>query len=94
MIKEQKREVNRDEKEWLGPFNSGQEVIASHIWNVRGKYSVKVKSKDVYGVHSEWSDPLSISIPRRKLLRLDIFFQWFLEHHPRLFPILKHVLRP
>ena len=48
---------------WLGPYNSGETVEASHSWSEKGEYSIKVKAKDVNGLESEWSDPLVISMP-------------------------------
>jgi hypothetical protein len=51
---------------WLGPYNSGLSVSSSHIWSSEGTYSIKVKSKDSNGLESQWSDPLSISMPKLK----------------------------
>lgn len=48
--------------EWIGPYNSGETVQASHTWTEVGTYDVKVKAKDVYEVQSGWSDPLTVSI--------------------------------
>lgn len=50
--------------EWLGPYKSGEIVKASHVWENKGSYEIKVKAKDEMGHESEWSDPLAISIPR------------------------------
>jgi len=47
---------------WLGPYESGQIVTASHSWSNIGSYDVKVTAKDVYGAQSGWSEPLTISI--------------------------------
>jgi hypothetical protein len=51
---------------WLGPYNSGNEGIASHNWSLQGNYEIKVKAKDVYGFESDWSDPLLIIVPKNK----------------------------
>jgi hypothetical protein len=48
---------------WLGPYNSGATVNASHTWTVKGSYSIKVKAKDTHGAESNWSDPLPITMP-------------------------------
>ena len=59
---------------WIGPYNSGQTITTSHIWNSKGNYAVKVKAKDIYGGESFWSDPLMISMPKSTLiLQLNIF---------------------
>jgi len=46
---------------WIGPYNSDEEVIVSHIWSENGIYEIRAKAKDVFDV-SEWSDPLLIAM--------------------------------
>ena len=53
---------------WLGPYTHGQQTSASHIWNTDGTYLIKVKSKDMLGKESDWSDPLSVTMPRNRIL--------------------------
>jgi PKD domain len=48
---------------WKGPYSSGQNVTASHIWPADGSYTVTVKAKDTKGDESVWSDPLPITMP-------------------------------
>jgi len=47
---------------WLGPYDSGDTVEASHTWTEGGLYDVRVKAKDEPGAKSDWSDPLTVSI--------------------------------
>jgi PKD repeat protein len=47
---------------WLGPYSSGSEATASHIWYSKGLYNVKVKAKDASGLESCWSEPLPVLI--------------------------------
>jgi hypothetical protein len=47
---------------WMGPYPSGQQIEATHIWYTAGDYSIKVKAKDTNEGESPWSDPLPISI--------------------------------
>lgn len=69
---------------WVGPYNSGDTVSVSHIWDAKGTYSVKVKAKDdpnedgdlSDGMESVWSDPLPISMPKAKTSN---FFQSLLS---------------
>ena len=49
---------------WLGPFDSGEECHASHSWERIDEYNIRVKARDIHGGESEWSDPLTISIPK------------------------------
>jgi len=66
--------------EWLGPFASGASATAQKSWVVKGTYSVRVKAKDVYGNESTWSEPLSVTMPKDKVLLFSFFErleQWF-----------------
>ena len=47
---------------WLGPYNSGETVSATHRWYNKGVYNVIVKARDESGIHSEWSEPLSVLV--------------------------------
>jgi len=71
---------------YIGPYNSGQTAEASHKWNEKGDYQIRVKAKDDHGVQSDWSDPLSISMPRNKQLINYPFFE-FLGRFLQSFPI-------
>jgi len=51
---------------WLGPYNSGKTASASHTWTSQGSYQVKVKAKDTNLAESPWSDPLSVSMPKKQ----------------------------
>jgi len=48
---------------WLGPYNSGQSIDLSHIWEEQGYYDIRAKCKDVYGDESDWST-FEISMPK------------------------------
>ena len=75
---------------WL-PKSMGTTVKLSHNWTEEGNYEVKVKAMDIYGRESEWSDPLSVTMPRNKVINRP--FLNFLENHPSLFPLLQELLR-
>jgi len=47
---------------WVGPYDSGQTINLSHIWNDGGTYEIKVQARDFRGKLSDWSEPLSITI--------------------------------
>ena len=76
---------------WDGPYDSGDAVDASHIWDEKGDYSIKVKAKDVHGEESPWSDPLPITMPKNKAINL---FIPFLEKLMERFPMLEQILQP
>ena len=73
---------------WFGPYESGVIVNASYIWIEKGDYEIKVKTKDIYGAESEWSDQLSISMPKNR----NMPFLRFFENHPYIFSILRQLL--
>jgi hypothetical protein len=73
---------------WLGPYYSGEDVSASHIWSAKGSYSVRVKVKDSNGAESEWSDPLSITMPY-SYKPMPQFFEWLFQRFLTVFPLLR-----
>lgn len=76
---------------WDGPYTSGQTADASHIWSVKGTYSIKVKAKDANGLESTWSDPFPISIPY-SYKSIQIFLELLIQLSTNAFPILQQLL--
>lgn len=76
---------------WIGPSDSGERVIASHQWSEKGQYSIRVKAKDIYGEESEWSDPLSITMPKNHV-QSGLFFDIIEQFFPRLFSIIDSIV--
>jgi hypothetical protein len=48
--------------DWIGPYDSGETLEASHTWTAPGEYEIKVKAIDPCDAESDWSDPLSVVI--------------------------------
>ena len=46
---------------WIGPYNSGVIVNASHIWTEIGDYEIMVKAHDRRR-ETDWSEPLTIHV--------------------------------
>ena len=72
--------------EWLGPYNSGNKISTEHGWSSMGGRYVKVKAIDdpngdgdiSDGTESDWSEPLSISLPRgRTIFGNTLFYKLF-----------------
>ena len=61
---------NSSVSEWIGPYNSGTTVFASHWWAEKGNYEVTVKAKDVHDAESNWSVPTTIHIYDRPILKI------------------------
>jgi parallel beta-helix repeat protein len=75
-------------EEWIGPYESGEEVKVSHTWDEEGTYTIKAKAKDIYNAESDWGT-LEVSMPRNKLSNM--FFLQFLERLFERFPLLEHI---
>ena len=76
----------------MEPFNSGETCEANHIWQEKGNYQIRVKAMDINDYESDWSDSLPISMPKNKKSINTPFLLRFLENHPYMFPILRHLL--
>jgi len=47
---------------WENP----ETIEVSHIWKNTGNYKITGRVQDIAGIWSEWSDPLSVSMPKTK----------------------------
>jgi Peptidase family M28/PKD domain len=56
--------------EWMGPYNSGETIQATHTWLLPGSYDIKVKAKDTEDGVSAWSAPHSIRIAGAPILMI------------------------
>lgn len=77
--------------EWLGPYNSGDTCEAPHTWDEKGTYNIVVRAKDEHDAKSDWSDPLSVSMPRNRAIQTP--FLNFLQNHPMIFQLLQRFLK-
>ena len=75
---------------WLGPYESQEITSANYTWSQKGTYDITVKAKDQNGHESDWSDPLSITLPRT--LSQKSFFLELLERLTKMVPILRDLL--
>ena len=78
-------------EDWFGPFDSGEEVVVSHVWEKMGTYTIKAKAKDIYDAESDWGNK-PIEIPRNKF-PINSLFMRLLERFSDAFPILKNFLK-
>ncbi len=66
--------------DWTGLYPSGQVIQTTNSWNSRGNYIIKVKAKDEFGTESDWSEPISVTMPKFKInYHINILFQRFLQ---------------
>lgn len=47
---------------WLGPYQTGVDIQINNTWTENGFEYITVRSKDVWGYESDWSEPLSIIV--------------------------------
>jgi len=74
---------------WMGPYDSGEEVSVEHNWSKRGNYEVKVMVRDEHRAESVWSDSMPIRMPvLPDFPLLKIILQFLETHFPRLFLLL------
>lgn len=79
-----------DIEEWIGPYNSGDEITLSHVWEEEGTYGIKAKVRDMYGLESDWAF-LQVKIPKNRVLHNSFLLRFF-ERFPYVFPILRYLL--
>jgi len=48
--------------DWIGPYQSGEEITLTHTFTEKGAFSITAKAKDAYGVQSDISDPYNVDI--------------------------------
>jgi hypothetical protein len=48
---------------WIGPFFSGENMTVTHTWTQQGTFVVRVKCHDTFDEESNWSEPLSVTMP-------------------------------
>lgn len=77
--------------EWTGFYDSDMNITTEHSWINKGDYEIRVKARDTNGLESIWSDPLSVSMPRNRML-LKTMFMRLLERFPNVFPCLRQRL--
>ncbi len=59
--------------EWTPYFDSGREASIAHAWNETGIHTIQVKAQDEFGGETNWSEPMSVVMPKafdRPLLSL------------------------
>lgn len=76
---------------WIGPFSSGDTTTVTHTWTRQGTYLVRVKCHDTFNEESNWSEPLSVTMPLPGSIIPSPFLQSLLQFLAR-FPIMERLL--
>jgi hypothetical protein len=76
---------------WLGPYESGEQIILSYTWVKKDTYEIKCKAKDIHDAEGEWGT-LTVTMPCSLHLSPIYFWEQLLERFPNAFPILRHLM--
>jgi len=80
-------------EEWLGPYDSEEEITLSHAWEEEGKYTIKAKAKDVKEAEGDWGY-LQVSMPFNKAFNMyKIILKALFERFSNLFAFLQYLLK-
>lgn len=74
--------------EWLGPYESNEEISIGHEWKNFGFYKVRVKVRDEHMAQSMWSESVSVFMPRDNQ-KSNLFSGKFIEHFTNLFHLIR-----
>ena len=76
---------------WIGPYASGIEIVVNHTCDKRGTYTIKAKTRDIYGNESDWAT-LTVTMPCSYTKPIPQFLGLLFQRFPNAFPILRHLL--
>ena len=71
-------------------YESGQEIIISHIWGIKRTYQINVRAIDEHHATSYWTI-LTVTMPYSYEPQFP-FIHWLLKRFPNAFPILRYLL--
>ncbi|UCF13723.1 MAG: PKD domain-containing protein [Thermoplasmatales archaeon] len=76
----------------LGPYPSGEDVVATHIYEEKGGYTIRAKAEDSNEAESDWGT-LKIEMPKNKAFKFNFpLLNWLFERFPNTFPLLRYLL--
>jgi len=79
---------------WEGPYDSEEVVEMEKTWNEKGDYQVKVKARDIPSFEeSDWSEPLSVSMPKNKAINTMPLPLRFLDNYPLIYQLIQRLLK-
>jgi hypothetical protein len=81
-----------DETTWTSFVPSGSPGYSeSHSWTTQGTYTIEAKTKDIYGMESDWST-MVVTMPKSKNYNYHFsFINWIIELFPN--PIIKLIFQ-
>jgi hypothetical protein len=82
---------NGNYSEWLGPVNSGSVAMCTYSWSEKGTYQVRVRCRDIFNEESDWSEPLTVTMPTTAPFISSPFLHTLL-HFLERFPVLERII--
>jgi len=79
-------------KDWFGPYNSGEDVTASHIWGTTGTYTIKARAKDSDNLWGPWGEFELTIKEKSRAIHSSLFLQ-FLDGFPLLQKVLLYLIK-
>jgi hypothetical protein len=78
--------------EWHGPYPSGEEVVLTYMYTIRGTFIINAMTKDEHGAESNWTY-FEVTMPRNRAFNFNFnLLGWLFERFPNAFPILRQLL--
>ncbi len=77
--------------EWTGFSASGTPVTVSHTWAEKGTYTITAIAQDEHGLEGP-EGTLDVSMPKNRAFNMNLLFLRFLQQHPHMFPVIRHML--
>ncbi|UCF49573.1 MAG: PKD domain-containing protein [Thermoplasmatales archaeon] len=75
---------------FTGPFPPGTDIEINHSWDKQGTYTITANAIDIIGDESQ-DGTLEVIIPRSRQFSNSVL-QYFLQNHPNIYLIIRHLL--
>jgi thiol-disulfide isomerase/thioredoxin len=72
-------------------WENGETLEIPHIWRRSGTYEITARVMDVHGEWSNWSDPLTVSMPKTKIL-INLLHSYLIKQMFHLFYLLADII--
>jgi len=74
-----------------GFYHSGEAANITHIWGIKGNYTIQARATDENGAHSDWAT-LSVTLPCVNTMPTNTLLAKLFERFPHAFPIVRHLM--
>lgn len=64
-----------------GYYSSNENIMVNHTWKKQGTFDIRVRCSDIHGSWSDWSEPISVTIPKNKSQTIYHHFYEIIAHY-------------